>query len=226
MTASARPPSHSPSIRVLVVDGHPVFREALARAIADESDFLILGQADDVMAVEAWQRHRPDVTLLDVAASGVNGIATLRRIRVLDKAARVIVLASSHQQSDERAAMEAGASAYVSRMSSYEHLLQVIRSLHSGDRQLAGGRVRMAHADAIADLSDRETEVLRLLCNGLSHEAIAVRLSVTDRTVRAHLTALKTKLSAASAAQCVARGYELGLLKPSVGINNPGSRGR
>jgi DNA-binding NarL/FixJ family response regulator len=156
------------------------------------------------------------VTLLDVSMFGMGGIETLRRIREIDGEARVLVLTSSEQRRDASAALEAGAVAYVTKTTGYDELLTVIRDVHAGGRPIVEVLARLSAGGSENGLSPRELEVLVMLRDGFTHETIAARLVITDRTVRAHLTAIKTKLNAASAAQCVARGYELGLLAPSA----------
>lgn len=206
----------TPSIRLLVVDDHPVFREALAHALEGEAGFEVVAQANDgFKGVEAWRRHRPDVTLLDVSMFGMGGIEALRQIRAIDSEARVLVLTSSEHKRDATAALEAGAVAYVTKTTGYDELLAVIRDVHAGGRPILECLERLSAGGAENGLSPRELEVLVMLRDGFTHESIASRLAITDRTVRAHVTALKTKLSAASTAQCVARGYELGLLAPT-----------
>jgi DNA-binding NarL/FixJ family response regulator len=203
-------------IRLLIIDDHPVFREALAHALEGEAGFAVVAQADDGLeGVEAWRRHRPDVTLLDVSMFGIGGIETLRRIREIAPTARVLVLTSSQQPRDAAAALEGGAVGYVTKSTGYDELLAAIREVHAGGRPIVKAVAALTTGGADGGLSPRELEVLVLLRDGLTHESIAGRLSITDRTVRAHLTALKAKLSAASAAQCVARGYELGLFTPA-----------
>jgi DNA-binding NarL/FixJ family response regulator len=205
-----------PPIRLLIIDDHPVFREALAHALEGEAGFLVVAQANDGLdGVAVWRRQRPDVTLLDLSMFGIGGIETLRQIRQLDPAARVLVLTSSQQRHDAAAAFEAGAMAYVTKSTGYDELLAAIREVHAGGRPIVETAADLTAGGGDRGLSPRELEVLTLLRDGLTHESIAARLAITDRTVRAHLTALKAKLSAASAAQCVARGYELGLLSPA-----------
>lgn len=205
------------SIRLLVIDDHLVFREALAHALEGEAGFQVVARADDgAAAVEAWQQHRPDVTLLDASVSGRGGIKTLRGIRAIDAAARVLVLAWSQQRHDAAAAFDAGAAAYATKATGYDELLGLIREVHAGGRPIVHVLAHLRAGRAESHLSDREFEVLTMLRDGFTHESIAAQLAVTNRTVRFHFTALKTKLSAETAAQCVARGYELGLLVPSA----------
>lgn len=128
----------------------------------------------------------------------------------------MLVLTSSEQRRDAAAALDAGAAAYVTKTTGYEELLAVIREVHAGGRPIVDAIARLSAGGSENGRSPRELEVLAMLRDGFTHETIAARLAITDRTVRAHLTALKTKLSATSAAQCVARGYELGLLGSSA----------
>jgi prepilin-type N-terminal cleavage/methylation domain-containing protein/prepilin-type processing-associated H-X9-DG protein len=206
----------SKTIRILVIDDHHVFRDALAHALDGEAGFQVVARADDGQAaVAAWRRHRPDVTLLDASVSGAGGIKTLREIRSIDTAARVLVLAWSQQRHDAAAALDAGAVAYATKTTGYDELLGLIRDVHAGGRPIVRALAGLRAGRAESHLSSRELDVLTMLRDGLTHESIADRLAITNRTVRFHFTALKTKLSAETAAQCVARGYELGLLVPS-----------
>lgn len=200
-------------IRLLVVDDHPVFLDVLAQALEAEADFQLVATATGGDAgVAAWREHRPDITLMDVRMLGGDGITAIRRIREIDPAARVLMLTSSEHGQDALAAMQAGAAGYVSKSGGYDDLLAAIRAVHAGGRPISDNvRLRLAAAANDRRLSDRELEVLRLLRDGCTHDEIAARLAIADRTVRAHVGAIKEKLAAASAAQCVSRAYELGI---------------
>ena len=169
----------------MIIDDHPVFREALAHALEGETGFAVVAQANDgLTGVEAWRRHRPDVTLLDVSMFGIGGIEALRRIREIDPAARVLVLTSSQQRRDAAAALEAGAMAYVTKSTGYDELLAAIREVYAGGRPIVEAVAGLTAGGGDGGLSPREQEVLVLLRDGLTHESIARRLSITDRTVR------------------------------------------
>jgi two-component system NarL family response regulator len=200
-------------IRLLVVDDHPVFLDVLAQALEAEADFQLVATATGGDAgVSAWREHRPDITLMDVRMLGGDGITAIRRIRELDPAARVLMLTSSEHGQDALAAMQAGAAGYVSKSGGYDDLLAAIRAAHAGGRPISDNvRLRLTAAANDRRLSDRELEVLKFLRDGCTHDEIAARLAIADRTVRAHVGAIKEKLAAASAAQCVSRAYELGI---------------
>ena len=201
-------------IRLLIVDDHPVFRESLAHALGAAAGFEVMAQANDgAAAVGLWQRHRPDVTLMDVRLVDVDGVAAVRRILATAPAARVLMLSSSEDDRDAFEALEAGAAGYITKSVGFLELLEAIREVHAGGRPI-GEEVarRLAAREKGGPLSPRETEVLLLLRDGLSEKEICRRLAIADRTVRAHVAAIKEKLDASSTAHCVTRGFEMGLL--------------
>jgi len=202
-------------IRLLIVDDHPVFRDGLNHTLADEPEFEVVAQAGDgETALAAWHRHRPDVTLMDVSMFGVDGIEAVRRLINTAPAARVLMLTSSEEQADVLAALEAGAAGYITKTVRFEDLLAAIREVHAGGRPLGEDLARrLAAAEKGAPISPREFDVLGHLRDGLSYQEIGRKLSISERTARAHVAAIKEKLDAATAAQCVARGFERGLLR-------------
>lgn len=211
MTVSA-----NPMLTMLVVDDHPVFLDVLTQALEAEPDVKIVATAcDSTAAVAAWRLHRPAVTLIDLRVIGDDGLRTLRQIRSLDAAARVLVFTSANQRHEMAAALEAGAAGCITKGMRYEDLLAAIRKVHAQGR-LPAPAAAAAHPDGKAEqeLTGRELEVLLLLRDGLSQEQISRRLAIADRTVRVHILAIKEKLAAASTVQCVAKAYELGILRP------------
>ena len=201
-------------IRLLIVDDHPVFRESLAHALGAAAGFEVMAQANDgAAAVDLWHRHRPDVTLMDVRLVDVDGVAAVRRILATAPAARVLMLSSSEDDRDAFEALEAGAAGYITKSVGFLELLEAIREVHAGGRPI-GEEVarRLAAREKGGPLSPREAEVLLLLRDGLSEKEICRRLAIADRTVRAHVAAIKEKLDASSTAHCVTRGFEMGLL--------------
>jgi DNA-binding NarL/FixJ family response regulator len=203
-------------IRLLIVDDHPLFREGLLHSLAAERAFKVIGQAEDgATAIHLWKTLRPDVTLMDVSMYGQGGIETTRRILAVDPSARVLMLTSSEEQHDAIEALQAGAAGYISKTVRFDELLAAIREVHAGGRPIGEAVARrLAAADRGGPLSPRELEVLALLRDGLSYQEVGRSLHMAERTARAHVAAIKEKLAAATAAQCVARGYELGLLRP------------
>lgn len=203
-------------MRLLLVDDHPVFLEGLAEALARQADFEIAGMATDSdAAVAACQRLAPDLVLLDLAMRGLNGLATLTRLRQLARVPRVLMLTSSDDATDAIAALDAGADGYITKSARYDELVAAIREAAAGGRPI-GETVarRIALREKHSPLTTREQEVLVLLAAGLTYEAIGERLGIAKRTARAHVVAIQEKFDAANNAQVVARGYERGLLRP------------
>lgn len=202
-----------PPIRLLIVDDHPVFREALAHALASADGFDVVAQANDgEAAIAQWGRHRPDVTLMDVSMIGMNGVATLRRILAVEPTARVLMLTSSEERSDAQHSLDAGAAGYVTKSAALADLLAAIRAVHEGGRPIGDDVSRRLATVDRPRLSPREVEVLQLLREGFSQDQISRRLAIAGRTVRVHVAAIKEKLGAASTAHCITRGFELGIL--------------
>ena len=205
----------SAAIRVLIVDDQPVFREALAHALAAEPGFEVVAQCHDGQeAIDRWPRQRPDVTLMDVSMYGIDGIETMRQIIGAHPQARILMLTSSEERQDLAEALEAGAAGYVTKTVRYTELLAAIRKVHEGGRPIDEPLARrLACSDKGSPLSHRELCVLELLREGLAYQEIGARLSISKRTARAHVAAIKEKLDATTAAQCVARGCARGLLR-------------
>ena len=204
-------------IRLLIVDDHPVFREALAHALAVAPDFTVVAQANSGSeAVRLWKSHRPDVTLMDVSMEGLDGVAAVEGIRGESPDARVLMLTSSNAAEDAGAALAAGAAGYITKSVGFVELMDAIREVHTGGRPVAPTLAKRLKTRGKGPLSPREMEVLELLRDGLSQDQIHRRLAIADRTVRVHVAAIKEKLGAASTAHCVTRAFELGILRPGM----------
>jgi DNA-binding NarL/FixJ family response regulator len=156
---------------------------------------------------------------------GVDGIEAVRRLVAAAPAARILMLTSSEEQADVMAALDAGAAGYITKTVRFDELLAAIREVHAGGRPLGEGVARrLAAAEQGGTLSPREFDVLCQLRDGLSYQEIGRKLSISERTARAHVAAIKEKLGAATAAQCVARGFQRGLLRNGpggLGLNRP-----
>ena len=184
--------------------------------LAMSSDFAVVGQADDgTSALELWGTLSPDVCLLDVSMSGMDGIETLRRLKTIDPAARVLMLTSSEAAEDLHYALDAGASGYVTKTVRHDELTAAIREVHAGGRAI--GRAVQRHAiggrPSTGLLSPREMEVLGFLRHGYTNAEIGRFLGISERTARAHVAAIMAALDAPYRAGAVAKGFDLGLLK-------------
>jgi DNA-binding NarL/FixJ family response regulator len=202
------------AVRLLIVDDHALFLEGLARTLDTVRDFEVVGRASDgLTAITMWDECRPDLALVDLFMPGIDGIETVRRVRAKHANARLMMLTSSEDQDLVMAALDAGATGYISKAARYTELIGAVREVVAGGRPLGESIARkLAARDKTHSLTARELEVLRHLREGLTLEEIGQRLGITFRTVRAHAAALKEKLDAANTAQVVARGFERGLL--------------
>ncbi len=205
------------AIGVMLVDDHPVMRVGLASVLSLNHGFRIVAQADDgEAAIALWKKHQPDVCLLDMRMEGMDGVETLRRIRADFPRARVLMLTSSKSAEDMAAALQAGAAGYVLKTIKHDELAAAIRAVHRGEI-VTTAMSAAATQPGSGPLSQRELEVLGLIRQGFSNDEIASVLGISERTVRAHITAILAALKAADRAQAVARGFELGLLKVNAG---------
>jgi DNA-binding NarL/FixJ family response regulator len=211
---SAPKPSPAP-IRLLLVDDHPVMRAGMANVLGMDPDFEVAAQADDgETALVLWDRHRPDVTLLDISMGGIDGIDTLRRLRQDHPGARVLILTSSDANEDVRLALKAGACGYVTKNIRASELAEAIRTIHAGGQILSDELKRkLTEDDGTRHLTFREVEVLGLVRQGFTNEEIGRLLGISERTARAHMGAIMEKLNASDRAAAVARGFETGILK-------------
>lgn len=201
-------------IRLLLVDDHHLFRDGLVRALSGEREFEVVGQASNgTAALELWRQHRPDVTLMDVAMSRLDGVEATRRLRAMDPQARVLMLTSSEEPLDARASFDAGAAGYVVKTVAFEELLLAIRTVHAGERAISPALARqLAACKPNHGLTAREIEVIKGLGDGMSFQEIGKRLCIAERTVRADVALIKEKLGAATIGQVIARAFERGAL--------------
>lgn len=211
----ASPPSTR--IRVVIIDDHELFRAGLANLLSLQKDLTVVGEAGNgADGVSLWTECRPHVGLVDLSMAGVDGVETVKRIREIQSDAALVMLTSSESAVDAARSLEAGAAAYVTKHSSPREIIDVIRDVCSGRRDLQKG-VRAVAASAPHLLSDRELAVLRFIRRGWGNAQIGRELGIVERTVKCHVTAILAKLGAHDRAEAVARGFELGILETARG---------
>ena len=197
-------------MRVLLVDDHPITRDALA-ALLGQHDFTVVGQAaDGAEAVELARKLRPQLVLLDLSMPGLGGLEALPRIRDAAPECEVVVLTASGTEENLLSAIRGGAAGYLLKSEPPERIAGFLRGVGKGEAALSGevarrlleqvrdGGIRGV-PDAIANsLSAREVEVLLLLDEHLGTEEIAARLYISEHTVRSHVKSLLRKLGVSS----------------------------
>jgi DNA-binding NarL/FixJ family response regulator len=204
----------SEKIEVLVVDDHPIMRMGIAAIINGRADMIAVAQAaTGEEAVELFDRHRPDVTLMDLRLPGMSGVDAIRAIRLRHPQACFVVLTTYEGDEDIFQALEAGARAYVIKGMPHEALVDAIRKVHAGGRFLPSPVSRaLASRTPNSDLSPREREVLRLLARGESNKMIASHLGISEATVKCHVSVILMRLQVADRTQAVVAALQRGLV--------------
>ena len=200
---------------VLVVDDHALLRTGVANIINQEPDLHVVAEAGNgAEAVDAYARHNPDVTLLDLRMPVMEGVEAVRRIRERDPQARVIVLTTYDTDDEIARALKAGAKAYVLKDISAEDLVACIRQVLAGKTYLApAAAARLAEGVTHVQLTPRELATLRLMADGKANKEIAGALGISERTVKTHLGHLFEKLGVTSRTEAVKVATRRGLVR-------------
>jgi DNA-binding NarL/FixJ family response regulator len=206
---------------LLVVDDHPVVREGLAAILGDQPDFEVVGAVGSVEeVVAAAVSLRPDVVVLDLELTGAGGLEGMPRLAEAYPGARILILTAYDTEERVLGAIRGGAAGYLLKGAPADEIARAVRVVHAGgtylEPRIAGQVVARLHGGR-ASLSGRETQVLRLIADGLSTKQIAHELTITERTVKFHVSSILNKLGADTRAQAVALATRRGLLPSKIG---------
>nr|WSX74077.1 response regulator transcription factor [Streptomyces sp. NBC_00899]WSX79858.1 response regulator transcription factor [Streptomyces sp. NBC_00899] len=215
------------TVTVMVVDDHPMWRDAVARDLAEAGFQVVATAGDGPEAIRRAKAARPQVLVLDLNLPGASGVRVCKEVVVGDPALRVLVLSASGEHTDVLEAVKSGATGYLLKSAAREELVDAVRRTAVGDpvftpglaglvlgeyRRLATVPPQAAPGGAAAPrLTERETEVLRLVAKGLSYKQIAQRLVISHRTVQNHVQNTLGKLQLHNRVELVRYAIEAGL---------------
>ncbi|TDB73261.1 response regulator transcription factor [Micromonospora sp. KC723] len=214
-------------VRVMVVDDHPMWREGVARDLTEAGHQVVATSGEGRQAIRVAAATRPDVVVLDLQLPDVSGVAVIRGLRAALPEVRVLMLSASGEQQGVLDAMKAGATGYLVKSAAPAEFLDAVRRTAAGEPVFTPGLAglvlgeyrRLAAAptppagryDAAPRLTERETEVLRLVAKGLSYKQIAGRLGLSHRTVQNHVQNTLGKLQLHNRVELTRYAIEHGL---------------
>ena len=207
--------SQASPIRILLAEDHALVREGFAAIIKDEVDMDVVAQAaNGQQAVALYQQHQPQITLMDLRMPLLDGVEAITQIRAEFPTACVIVLTTYDGDEDIYRGLQAGARGYLLKDVTAEELLDAIRVVHQG-RKYIPPQVALKMAERVNNsaLTERETEVLRLMAIGKSNNEIGATLSITERTVKFHVNNILNKLEVSDRTQAVILALRRGLVR-------------
>ena len=217
------------TIRVLLADDQRLVRTGLRMILTAEPDLDVVGEADNgQQALERCQELAPDVVLMDVRMPVMDGVESTRLLQQLPDPPKVIVVTTFDLDEVVYEALRAGASGFLLKDAPEARLLAAIRVVAEGGSLFAASATRrlvqefaqarpVASASTLDRLTERETEVLRLVARGMSNAEIAESLVVSENTVKTHVARMLAKLGLRDRVQAVVLAYEAGLVRPTVG---------
>jgi DNA-binding NarL/FixJ family response regulator len=215
------------TIGVLVVDDHEVVRRGLLAFLGSEPDIDVVGEAGggaealDLLASMESEGRRPDVIVMDLQMTPIDGIESTRRIRALYHDTEVVALSSFAEEERVQAAIQAGASGYVLKDSDADDVVAAIRAAHRGELQIDPVAARRlmpsphggSEAGRLSELTARELDVLRLVAAGKPNKEIAGELAISERTARTHVSRILRKLGLTSRTQAALWAVGEGLVE-------------
>ena len=201
-------------ITILCVDDHPLVRKGIAAILSNETDMRLVAEAGSgPEAVEAFRKHRPAVTLMDLRMPGGDGIEATKQIRQTDPEAKIIALTSYDGDQEIYRALEAGVRGYMLKETVHTEIVRAIRVVYAGKRLMPPEVAeRLSEHFPQVALTPREIEVLRYVAKGYGNKEIGVRLGTAAGTVKMHLQNILSKLGASDRTHAVTLAIRRGII--------------
>jgi two-component system, NarL family, response regulator LiaR len=218
------------TIRVLIVDDHGIVRQGLRMYLKTDPGLEVVGDASDGLeAVELARELHPDVVLMDLIMSGMDGISATRIIRSEMPEVEIVALTSVLEDASVVEAVRAGATGYLLKDTSVEELCRAIRAAAAGQVQLAPAAAARLMAAVVAppsteQLTPRELDVLRLLALGKSNAEIGLELRISEQTVKSHVSHILSKLNLSCRTQAALHAIRIGLVQANNSVGGEGPK--
>jgi DNA-binding NarL/FixJ family response regulator len=210
------------TIRILIVDDHPVVRDGLSAILSTQPDFEVIGEAENgEQALKLCSEHQPDLLLLDLEMPEMDGVEVIRQLENISPKTRVIVFTAFDTDDRIMSALEAGAQGYLLKGAPRDELFNAARVVHAGgsllqpivaSRLLRRVSTAPEEGSPFDPLTPRELDVLKELAKGLQNKEIAAELYITERTVKFHVSSILGKLGAGNRTEAVTIAAQNGLI--------------
>lgn len=211
-------------LRIMIADDHSIVREGLKQLLEMEEDFIVVGQAaNGLEVIEKIDSYEADVLLLDINMPGMNGLQTIKELKRIGNDIKIVILTIHEDREYLMETMQMGAAGYILKDSDSASLYKAIRSVASGEpyiqHKLAAGLIKEMENPKLGkikrenSLSDRESEVLERIAEGLNNKEIAVKLLISEKTVKNHISSIFRKLDLCDRTQAAIYVYKQKLKK-------------
>lgn len=208
-----KPEKRSSKIRLMLVDDHMVLRMGLVTAAGDQPDMEVVAEVDNgADAIAAFRVHRPDVVILDLRMHGMSGVETVQALRAESTETRILIFSNYVRGEEVHQALRSGASGFVSKEMSLSRLLEAIRLVHRGEQYIPPEVAQRMGERVLAQLSQRELDVLKLVARGMSNKQVGAELNIVEGTVKIHVANLLAKLGASDRTQAIVIAAQRGII--------------
>ena len=211
--------------RILIADDHPLLREALCQVFSNQKDMEIVGEANNgEEAIKLTSQLKPDILVMDIMMPKLDGLEASRQIKKIAPNTAILILTAYDDDNYVLGLLEAGATGYLLKSAKGQDLVEAVRAIRAGESVLHPKIIERLLKQAMAKptegvdrkikdlLSDRETEMMKLLATGMSNKEIAEKLYLSLRTVKAHMSNIFTKMNVASRSEALVEALRTGLL--------------